>query len=227
MKIKNSQNQHSSLKLILTVIFIVALLISNVITWRQVSLPFWITMTWAIMIFPITYILSDVFSEIYGYRRSRITCYLWFACNLAMSLIFMLVINMKAPEYFENADAYSIVLWNTWRVLFASLFAYVVWDFVNDKIFQKMKSKHPNDNKWFGRRAVLSSFAWETVDSWIFIPLAFLWTMPTNTLLIMILTQVILKVGYEIIILPLTIFVTKKTQKYEDAQWINNSALSS
>lgn len=144
-----------------------------------------------------------------------------------MSLIFMLVINMKAPEYFADADAYSIVLWNTWRVLFASLFAYVVWDFVNDKIFQKMKSKHPNDNKWFGRRAILSSFAWEIVDSWIFIPLAFLWTMPTNTLLIMILTQVILKVGYEIIILPLTIFVTKKTQKYENAQWINNSALSS
>lgn len=112
---------HSSLKLILTVIFIVALLVSNVITWRQIALPFWITMTGAIIIFPITYILSDVFSEVYWYRRSRITCYMWFGCNLIMSLVFIAVINMKAPEYFTNAEAYSMVLWNTWRVLCASL----------------------------------------------------------------------------------------------------------
>jgi hypothetical protein len=114
-------------------------LVSNVITGRQIALPFGCVMTWAIIIFPITYILSDVFSEVYGYRRSRITCYLWFACNLFMSLVFMAVINMKAPAYFENASAYSIALGNTWRVLISSLVAYVVWDFVNDKIFQKIK----------------------------------------------------------------------------------------
>ena len=225
---KNSQTfkeelwkSHSSLKLILTVIFIAALLVSNVITWRQIALPFWITMTWAIIIFPITYILSDVFSEVYGYRWSRITCYMWFACNLVMSLTFMAVINMKAPEYFMNADAYSTVLWNTRRVLWASLLAYVIWDFVNDKVFQKMKAKHPHDNKWFGWRAILSSLAWETVDSWIFIPLAFLGTMPNETLLIMILTQIVLKVTYEMIVLPITIAVTKKAQKYENNLAVN------
>lgn len=208
--------KHSSLKLILTVIFIAALLVSNVITWRQILLPFWITMTGAIIIFPITYILSDVFSEVYWYKRSRITCYLWFACNLFMSLTFLAVINMNTPEYFTNAEAYSLVLWNTRRVLCSSLLAYVIWDFINDKIFQKLKSKHPHDNKWFWRRAIISSFAGEAVDSWIFIPLAFIGTMPTKTLLIMIMTQVVLKVLYEIIVLPLTIYVTKKTQKYEN-----------
>ena len=207
---------HSFLKLILTVIFIVTLLVSNVITGRQVEFLFWSVITWAMLIFPITYILSDVFSEVYGYRWSRITCYLWFACNLFMSLVFMAVINMKAPAYFENAGAYSIALWNTWRVLISSLVAYVIWDFINDKIFQKMKSKHPNDNKWFGRRAILSSFAWEIVDSGIFIPLSFLGTMPTKTLLLMILLQVIVKVVYEIIVLPFTIFVAQKVQKYEN-----------
>lgn len=133
-----------------------------------------------------------------------------------MSLVFVAVINMKAPAYFEDAGAYSIALWNTWRVLVSSLVAYVVWDFVNDKIFQKMKEKHPDDNKWFGWRAILSSLAWETVDSWIFIPLAFIGTMPTKTLLVMIVLQVVFKVVYEIIILPFTIFVTNKVQKYEN-----------
>lgn len=185
------------------------------------STTFWITMTWAIIIFPITYILSDVFSEVYGYRWSRITCYMGFACNLVMSLTFMAVINMNAPEYFTNVDAYSTVLWNTWRVLCASLLAYVIWDLVNDKVFQKMKAKHPHDNKWFGWRAILSSLAGETVDSWIFIPLAFLGTMPNGTLLIMILTQVILKVAYEMIVLPITIVVTRKTQEYENKLAVN------
>ena len=208
---------HSSLKLILTVIFIVTLLVSNVITWRQIQLPFGIVMTWAIIIFPITYILSDVFSEVYGDRWSRITCYLWFACNLFMSLTFLAVINMKAPEYFENASAYSIALWNTWRVLISSLLAYVIWDFANDKIFQKMKSKHPDDNKWFGRRAIISSLVWETVDSGIFIPLAFIGAMPTKVLVTMIVTQVIFKVVYEIIVLPITIFVARKAQNYENS----------
>ena len=212
---------HSSLKLVLTVLFVVALLISNVITWRQVEFPFWIVVTWAVIVFPVTYILSDVFSEVYWYKWSRITCYLWFACNLFMSLIFMAVINMKAPGYFVNADAYSTVLWNTWRILISSLLAYVLWDFVNDKIFQKMKLKHPNDNKWFGWRAILSSLVWEMVDSWIFIPLAFIGAMPTKTLLIMIVTQVVLKVLYEIIILPLTVFVTRKVQNYEDSLNVN------
>ena len=136
-----------------------------------------------------------------------------------MSLIFMVVINMKAPEYFTNAEAYSIALWNTWRVLWASLIAYVVGDFVNDKVFQKMKSKHSNDNKWFWLRAIISSLLWEIVDSWIFIPLAFIWIMPSEALILMIITQVILKVFYEIIVLPITIFITKKTQNYEKENW--------
>ena len=62
----------------------------------------------------------------------------------------------------------------------------------------------------------------DAVDSWIFITLAFLGTMPNETLLIMIVTQVVLKVAYETIILPLTIFVTKKTQQYEDKWAMTN-----
>ena len=70
-----------------------------------------------------------------------------------------------------------------------------------------MKSKHPDDNKWFGRRAIISSLVWETVDSGIFIPLAFIGAMPTKVLVTMIVTQVIFKVVYEVIVLPITIFV--------------------
>ena len=72
----------SLLQCVLTVLFVSCLLISNVITAKQVLLPFNITMTGAVFIFPITYILSDLFSEVYGYKWSRFTCYLALAMNL-------------------------------------------------------------------------------------------------------------------------------------------------
>lgn len=211
---KKQKRKISELQLILTVLFVACLLISNVITSKQVLLPFNITMTGAVFIFPITYILSDVFSEIYGYRWSRITCYLAFAMNLLMVIVFSLVIASPAPSYWTNQEAFQLVLGNTPRVLFASLLAFVIGDFVNDRIFRRMKKNHLQDHKGFGFRAILSSLCGELVDSLIFLPIAFIGLMPIKTLVIMTICQVLIKTGYELIILPITRtvvhFVSKK-----------------
>jgi len=205
----------SFMQVCLTVLFVCSLLISNIITAKQVLLPFGITMTGAIVIFPVTYILSDVFSEVYGYKWSRITCYMAFAMNLFMVLIFSAVIVTPAPDYWTNQEAFQTVLGNTPRIFGASLLAFVLGDFANDKIFQKMKEKHPDSIKGFGFRAILSSLAGELVDSLVFLPLAFLGQMPVKTLIIMTITQVFLKTGYEVVILPVTTIVAKKLTKYE------------
>ena len=216
IEMKKEKRKTSELQLYLTVIFVAALLISNVITAKQVLLPFNITMTAAVFIFPVTYILSDVFSECYGYRWSRITCYLAFAMNLFMVIIFSLVIATPAPSYWKNQEAFQTVLGSTPRVLGASLLAYVLGDFTNDRVFRKMKAKHQNELKGFGWRAILSSVAGEFVDSIVFLPIAFIGKMPFKTLVIMTIMQVIIKTGYEAVILPLTTFVAKKVNQYEE-----------
>jgi uncharacterized integral membrane protein (TIGR00697 family) len=205
----------TTLQTILTVVFVSAMLISNIITTKQLQFPFGITMTGAIVIFPITYILSDVFSECYGYKWSRITCYLAFAMNLLMVGVFTLTINLPAPDYWNNQEAYQTVLGSTPRVLFSSLLAYVVGDLINDKIFAKMKEKHPEDSKGFSFRAIISSIGGNFVDSFIFLPLAFFGEMPIETLAIMCITQVGLKTLYETIMLPLTNLTVKMVSKYE------------
>ena len=205
----------TGLQSILTVVFVSAMLISNIITSKQLLFPFGITMTGAIVIFPITYILSDVFSECYGYKWSRITCYLAFSMNLLMVLVFTLTINLPAPSYWQNQEAYQIVLGNTPRILGASLLAYVIGDFVNDVVFRKMKEKHKNEKKGFSVRAIISSIAGNFIDSFIFLPLAFIGQMPIQTLWIMCITQVGLKTLYEIIILPLTNLTVDLVYKYE------------
>lgn len=210
----------SELQLFLSVLFVTSLLISNVITAKQVLLPFGITMTGAVFIFPITYILSDLFSEVYGYRWSRITCYLAFAMNLLMVLLFSLVIVTPAPDYWTNQEAFQTVLGSTPRVLAASLLAFILGDMVNDKVFRRMKEKHPNELKGFGWRAILSSLVGELVDSLIFLPLAFLGQMPIATLAVMTICQVGIKTGYEVVILPITRFVVKLVSKYENKELV-------
>lgn len=212
---KNSMKKVSELQLFLTVLFVASFLISNVITSKQILFPFNITMTGAIYIFPVTYILSDLFSEVYGYRWSRVTCYLAFAMNLLMVMMFTLAIKSPSPSYWTAQEAFETVLGNTPRILFASLLAFVVGDFANDKVFKKMKSKYSNSHKRFGTRAILSSFVGELVDSLIFLPIAFFGQMPFKTLAIMTVTQVFIKTGYEVVILPLTTFVVKKVSAKE------------
>ena len=205
----------SFLQVCLTIVFVTAMLISNVITAKQVLLPGGITMTGAVFIFPITYILSDVFSEVYGDKWSRITCYFAFSLNLFMVIVFSLVIQTRAPSYWTNHEAFATVLGSTPRVMGASLLAYVIGDFVNDRVFRKMKEKHSNELKGFGWRAIISSFFGELCDSLVFLPIAFLGQMPLKTLATMTVCQVLIKTGYEIVILPLTTLVAKKANKYE------------
>lgn len=212
----------TTMQCVLTVLFTCSLLISNVITSKQVLLPFNITMTGAVFIFPVTYILSDVFSEVYGYKWSRITCYLGFAMNLFMVTVFSIVIKSPAPIYWTNQEAFQTVLGNTPRVFVASLTAFVLGDFINDCVFRFFKNKHPNDTKGFGFRAILSSFCGELVDSLVFLPIAFYGLMPIQTLVEMTVAQVFIKTGYEVIILPITHLVANKLYKYENKEIKNN-----
>jgi len=207
--------KYSFLQLCLTLLFVVGLLISNIIASKQVQLPFGIVMTGAVFIFPITYILSDVFSEVYGYRWSRITAYLAFAANIFMVIIFSLIIISPAPSFWGNQEAFKTVLGNTPRILIASLTAFMIGDLVNDKVFKKMKEKYLNTHKKFGLRAIISSFAGELIDSLIFLPIAFIGVMPIKTLAIMTIFQVLIKVGYEIIILPVTYKIVYMISNYE------------
>ena len=207
--------RYSFLQLLLTVVFTVALLLSNVIVNKQISLPFGASTVGSVILFPLTYILSDIFSEVYGYRWSRITCYMAFGMNVFMALVFELVLALPFPDSFTSQSAFETVLGSVPRITAASLIAYVVGDFANDKIFARMKRSHPNENKGFAFRAIISSIFGELTDCTVFLPLAFAGVLPLATLVQMGLAQVIVKIAVECVLLPLTIVVTRFVQKTE------------
>lgn len=210
----------SLVQTLLTILFVVALILSNVISGRTFNF-FGNTMTSAVIIFPITYILSDLFSQVYGYRWSAITRYVAFACNLFAVLVFAAVSILPTLSWMEEtAGAFKILLGGVSASTFASLAAYVIGDFVNDKVFKKMQGeKDRSDMNGFKARAIVSSLCGELCDSCIYLPLAFCVfnpVMSTGEVAKMIVLQVALKVSYEAVILPITTMVTKKVLEIEN-----------
>lgn len=212
-ELKNEK--HSSLKLLLTIIFVSCLIVSNIIAGKQIQLPFDLVMPAAVIIFPITYILSDVFSEVYGYRWSRITNYIGLIMNLFAVIVFAIAITIPAPPFYENQEAFKIILGNTPRILFASTLGLWAGDYLNDNVFRVMKKKYQSSHKNYGARAILSSLVGQMGDSLIFIPIAFYGVMPVEVMIKMVFTQALLKVGYEIVILPISRRLMLKVSAHE------------
>lgn len=199
----------------LALITVTATLVSNIIAVKQFT--FWnLSLTSGMLVFPIIYIISDVVSEVYGYKASRKVAWYGFFANLFMVLMFQLAIMLPYPEYFGNQEAFKTILGNTPRIFIVGQIAYIVGDWTNDLTFRIMKEKGGNS---FKLRAIFSSMVGEFFDSGLFIPLAFYGTMPNNVLIQMIFLQWVTKILYEILILPITQmtvnFIKKKEGIYE------------
>jgi hypothetical protein len=126
---------------------------------------------------------------------------LGFAVNLFAVICYNVSINLPAPAFFENSEAYSIVLGSTVRLLIASFAAYLAGSLVNAKAMVILRKW--DEEKLFVR-CIVSTLFGEGLDSRIFITLGFLGTMPFETLLLMILAQALFKTVYEIVVYPLT-----------------------
>ncbi|MDR2581481.1 MAG: queuosine precursor transporter [Fibromonadaceae bacterium] len=196
----------------LCVLFITVMLASNIIAVKMISIGPLIVPA-AIVIFPFTYILSDIFNEIYGYKVTRLTAWYAFGANLLMVGLFKLAIAMPGAPFWgeESQRALESVLGGTWRILAASLTAYMVGDLVNDIIFKKMKDKH--GEKKFSLRSFVSSVIGVAIDSFVFITIAFWGTVAFSYTVIA--SQWCIKMLYMIVLLPATAFATKKIKAAE------------
>ena len=215
---KFNQTETSPLLLILTVVFVAFLMISNILANQMIQ--FWVfTIDAATLTFPVTYILSDIFSEVYGYKWSRRVSWIGISMSLVFSVFIFLAIKLPQPEWFDGSHFQSAI-GNSFRIVIASAVAYITGDLVNDRIFRRLK-RDRNGMEGFGVRAIVSSLFGEIVDTTLFVLIAFTFIVPFNEMGGMIFISVILKTGYEIIILPVTTHIAKIVKKVE-GEWIAN-----
>lgn len=207
------QKNISPLFFLLTVVFTTCLLISNVVASKIVVIAS-VAVPVGIFLFPITYIINDVIAEVWGFRKARLMIWLAFGMNFFAVFFYQLAIALPPAPFWSGQEAFNNVLSQTPRLAVASLLAFLVGSFLNAYVMSRMKVAM-NGSK-FSVRAIASTVVGEFADSAIFITGAFFGILTATQLVMMIITQALLKTLYEIIILPVTqqvvIYIKKKEQ---------------
>ena len=130
---------------ILTGVFTACMIVSNIIAGKTFDF-FSFVLPCGVVIFPIVYVVNDVLAEIYGYEKARRVIILGFFMNLIAVICYNITIWLPAPVFFENSEAFSVVLGSTFRLLIAGFAAYLVGSLVNARLMVYLKNKIPKIN---------------------------------------------------------------------------------
>ncbi len=200
--------------------FVAIILLSNVIgagKVAQIWLPgvgYW-PFGAGILFFPISYVIGDVLTEVYGYARARRVIWVGTAAVLFMAFMSFVVVALPPAPDWKNQAAYEVIFGQVPRIVFASVCAFWAGEFVNSYVLARMKLWTGGKMLW--TRTIGSTVAGQFVDSLIFYPLAF-WGAEgwTNDLVIKVLfTQWFLKVSWEVLLTPVTYLVVNFLKRRE------------
>ncbi len=195
------------------VVYTVCLLLSNITAGKMWAVTDQITLPAAVILFPVTYILGDIFTEVYGFAKARRLIWLGFALSFFAVVIYLITIALPHPGYWENQPAYEAVMGTTPRVALASFAGYLFGEFSNSIVLSRLKVATKGKHLWM--RTILSTVIGEGFDSVIFITISFWGTMDNSVVLQMILFQYLFKVGYEVLFTPLTYLAVNKVKAIE------------
>ena len=199
---------------VLTTAFVVILLVSNLIAQKVCQIgPF--AVSGAILLFPITYIFGDIFTEIYGFAASRRAIWLGFFGTILLYFMGAIIIALPAAPGWHNQEAFSIVFGFIPRILAASLVAFWAGEFANSYTMARLKLLTNGRKLW--TRTIGSTVVGQAVDTTLVIVLTFVGTIPLRTLGNMIVTAYVLEVAYEVLATPVTYLVINGLKKAEGA----------
>jgi len=200
--------------MIIAVIYVTCLLLSNLIAGKMWAVSENITLPAAVILFPITYIFGDIFTEVYGFKKARIIIWLGFGCSFFAVAVYLLTIALPHPGFWEGQSAYQTVLGTTPRVAIASFAGYLFGEFSNSVVLSKLKVATQGKKLWI--RTILSTLVGEGLDSIIFVTISFWGTMDNATVLRMILFQYLFKVIYEALFTPVTYAIVNRLKSIEN-----------
>ena len=202
------------------ILFATCLFISNILATKIMMIGPWAAPA-GVLIFPVAYILNDVITEVWGFGKARLIIWTGFAVNILAVLFFAVGIVIPGAPFWQNQEAFSTILGNTPRIVVASLSAYLIGSFLNAFVMSRMKVL--TKGKGFSGRAILSTLIGESADSLIFITIAFAGVFPIAVIITMIFTQAMIKTVYEILILPVTIWVVGFVKRVEGVDTFDTS----
>ena len=218
----SSQTQFRYYDLVMAA-FVTILLLSNLIGASKpsyVTLPFigeW-SFGAGVLFFPVSYIIGDVLTEVYGYARARRVIWTGFAALLFMAFMAWVVVQLPPAAGWPGQAAYEFVFGNSWRIVLASMIAFWAGEFANSYVLAKMKIWTRGRHLWM--RTIGSTVVGQGLDSLIFYPLAF-WGLagwPVELLWQVVLSQWAIKTAWEALLTPVTYAVVGSLKKAEGVE---------
>ena len=195
---------------IVTAIFITCLLTANIVGVKFASFgPF--NLPAAVVLFPLSYIVGDILTEVYGYRLARRVIWLGFMGNLIFVIIAWVGRILPPAPLWEAQEAYETILGYTPRLLVASFFGYLAGEFANSFVLAKMKILTRGRQLW--SRTISSTIVGQGLDSAIFITGAYFGAPFFAP--IVILHHWLAKTAIEAVATPLTYAVVNYLKKKE------------
>ena len=193
--------------------FVAVLLLSNVIGAAKLSAVGGYVFGAGILFFPISYVLGDVLTEVYGYARARRVIWVGFAALVFMAFMSWAVVAMPPAPGWPNQGAYEAVFGAVPRIVLASITAFWAGEFVNSYVLARMKLWTGGRILW--TRTIGSTVFGQGVDSLIFYPIAFAGIWSNEQLLAVMLTNWGLKVAWEALLTPVTYVVVGALKRAE------------
>ncbi len=198
--------------MLLGVTFCVCLILANLLATKQIQFGF-LNLTAGVLVFPISYVVNDCITEVWGYRRAKLIIWTGFVMNFAFVLLAWFADLIPGAPYWNNQEGFHALFGLAPRVALASFAAFLLGSLMNSYVMSRMKIR--DKGRRFSLRAIMSTIAGESADSLIFFPIALGGIVPTKNLMLMVISQVVVKTVYEIVMLPVTIRVVGWLKKTE------------
>jgi uncharacterized integral membrane protein (TIGR00697 family) len=182
--------------------FVAILLLSNLIGAAKLATLGGYTFGAGILFFPVSYVIGDVLTEVYGYANARRCIWAGFSALVFMAFMSWVVVAMPPAPGWDGQSAYESVFGQVPRIVIASMLAFWAGEFVNSFVLAKMKVWTRGKHLW--SRTIGSTIFGQAVDSAIFYPAAFLGIWETDAVLTVMVTNWALKVLWEAVLTPVT-----------------------
>jgi len=197
---------------IIAMLYVTSLLIASVAAFKIVQIgP--VIFPAGLVIFPLSYIFDDILTEVYGYQYSRRIIWTGLFCIWLFCLVGKVTTLLPAASFWSFQGAYALVIGSVPRLVLASSISYLCSEFLNSYLLAKLKIVCAGKHYWL--RLLLSTGAGGAVDTLLFCLIAFLGTLAWSNILGLIFWQWIIKVSYEILVIPLTYLITNYLKRVE------------
>lgn len=181
-------------------IYCAGIIIQNILATKTIDIMAF-TVTAGILVSPLVFIIQDIQSEIFGYKRAKNMILLGYMLSFIATILYVISIKIPGASEYTAQSSFEIVLGTTPRIAIASFIAYVIGSLTNSKVMIELKNKY---DKHLFFRAISSTAIGQFFDNALFAVLAFVGILPIGTIITMIIGGTFFEIMYEILFFPIT-----------------------